>query len=241
MKRACRGSPLAVGLVDVHLELVNGPAAARQARTALHPIVEHVSDEQFSDLRVIVSELVANATSFGPGDEISVSVSLDEDHVIRGRVNDNGDPGAIQVSEGDAVEARGLGLLIVDSLAASWGIDHERGGVWFEVGTPALNGNGAAPTAATPPTPQVQEQIGSELMDLHQRLYGKGAQSAQVLLSEDAVVVFLDGLELQPSEDIEAPFSAAVERVIGRKVVSFASITKLQPNYVCEVFRLAPV
>jgi hypothetical protein len=38
---------------------------------------------------------------------------------------------------------------------------------------------------------------------------------------------------------IETTFRAAVERATGRRVVSFASITKLSPHYVVEVFRLA--
>ena len=39
---------------------------------------------------------------------------------------------------------------------------------------------------------------------------------------------------------IEATFRAAVERGTGRRVVSFASITELDPNYVIETFRLGP-
>src|SRR3712207_6081568 len=78
-------------------------------------------------------------------------------------------------------------------------------------------------------------------------------------MSEDAIVVFLDDLELQPNEEfligrdhgdavvdvraryqqaIETTFRAAVERVTGRRVISFASVTKLDPHYVVEIFRL---
>jgi hypothetical protein len=39
---------------------------------------------------------------------------------------------------------------------------------------------------------------------------------------------------------IETTFRAAVEGTTGRRVVSFASITKLSPNYVVEVFPLGP-
>ena len=37
---------------------------------------------------------------------------------------------------------------------------------------------------------------------------------------------------------IETTFRAAVERITGRRVTSFASVTKLEPNYVVEIFRL---
>ena len=37
---------------------------------------------------------------------------------------------------------------------------------------------------------------------------------------------------------IETTFRAAVERATGRRVVSFASVIKLDPNYSVEIFRL---
>ncbi len=39
---------------------------------------------------------------------------------------------------------------------------------------------------------------------------------------------------------IETTFRAAVERATGRRVVSFVSVTKLDPNYIVEIFPLAP-
>jgi hypothetical protein len=39
---------------------------------------------------------------------------------------------------------------------------------------------------------------------------------------------------------IEMTFRAAVERATSRRIVSFASITKLSPTYAVEVFRLGP-
>jgi uncharacterized protein YbcI len=113
-----------------------------------------------------------------------------------------------------------------------------------------------------PPSPQkLQEQLGDALLEVHLTSYGKTAKRARVLISDDAIIVFLDGLELQPSEEflvdegqaravvdtrgrfeqaIAPTIRAAVERVVGRRVVSFASVTKLDPNYGIEIFRLAP-
>ena len=107
----------------------------------------------------------------------------------------------------------------------------------------------------------VEDQIAKELLRIHEDSYGKSAETVEVLISDDAVVVFMDGLELQRAEEfliesgdpdsvievrgryqraIEATFRAAIERATGRRVNSFASVTKLDPNYICEIFRLEP-
>jgi uncharacterized protein YbcI len=108
---------------------------------------------------------------------------------------------------------------------------------------------------------RLEQSLGAELMHIHEDSYGKGAAEVRVHEVDDAIFVFLDGLELQRVEEfligeghedtvvqtraqfqeaIETTFRAAVERATGRRVTSFASITKLDPNYVCEIFRLAP-
>ena len=108
---------------------------------------------------------------------------------------------------------------------------------------------------------EVGEAILRDLLRIHEETYGKGATSAKTLVSEDLVVVMLDDIELQHNEQflvgageaqavievrgryqqaIETTFRAAVERATGRRVVSFASVTKLDPNYIVEIFRLAP-
>jgi uncharacterized protein YbcI len=108
---------------------------------------------------------------------------------------------------------------------------------------------------------QTTEELGQELLRLHYESYGKGAQESRILMDEDAVVCIMDGLELQRSEEflidaghgdavievrgryqqaIETTFRAAVERHTGRRVTSFASVTRLDPNYIVEIFRLSP-
>lgn len=107
----------------------------------------------------------------------------------------------------------------------------------------------------------VEQDIARQLLRIHEESYGASAATAHALVGEDAVVVFLDGLELQRSEEflvgagegqavidvrgryqqaIETTFRAAVERATGRRVISFVSATKLDPNYVVEIFRLEP-
>jgi len=106
---------------------------------------------------------------------------------------------------------------------------------------------------------QVADALGEELRRIHRESYGAGAESVTSHLMEGAVLVFLDGLELLPSEQfliaqgeasavievrqryqqaIGSIFTAAVERATGRRVTSFFSDTRLDPNYAMEVFRL---
>lgn len=107
----------------------------------------------------------------------------------------------------------------------------------------------------------VEQQLGRELLRIHEESYGKGAAKVTVLTEDDLVVCLLDDLDLLPTEEfliengqaagvvevrgrfqqaIETTFRAAVERATGRRTTSFASVTKLNPNYVVEIFRLAP-
>lgn len=106
---------------------------------------------------------------------------------------------------------------------------------------------------------QAESALGDELMRIHQESYGKGAESARIYIHDDVVFALLDRIELLPNEEflidagqasavtevrgryqqaIETSFRAAVERHTGRRVISFASTTALDPNYVVEIFRL---
>jgi uncharacterized protein YbcI len=110
-----------------------------------------------------------------------------------------------------------------------------------------------------PDTTAVEEQLGKELLRLHRESYGRGAGESRVYLHDDLVVCLLDEIELLPNEQflidngdadgvldvrtryqqaIETTFRAAVERITGRRTVSFVSTTKLDPNYAVEIFRL---
>jgi uncharacterized protein YbcI len=113
--------------------------------------------------------------------------------------------------------------------------------------------------AEVPEQTQLEQQLGEELLRLHEESYGKGASRSRVYIHDDLVVCMLDDIELLPNERflidnghaqavievrsryqqaIETTFGAAVERVTGRRVISFASTTKVDPNYVVEIFRL---
>jgi uncharacterized protein YbcI len=107
--------------------------------------------------------------------------------------------------------------------------------------------------------PEAVDGLAAELLRIHEESYGATAREARVHVLDDAVVCFLDELQLMPNEQflinagrsetvleirsqfqqaIETTFRAAVERATGRTVVSFVSVTKLAPNYAVEIFRL---
>jgi uncharacterized protein YbcI len=104
-------------------------------------------------------------------------------------------------------------------------------------------------------------ELAEELLKIHRETYGKGAQDTRAYLLGDAVVCFLEDLELLPNEEfmlerdmadavvdirqryqeaVGDSFIAAVERATGRRVTSFLSRMSLDPHFVVEIFRLAP-
>jgi uncharacterized protein YbcI len=119
---------------------------------------------------------------------------------------------------------------------------------------------GPAQSRQPPSQEQIRDELAREILRIHEESYGNGAETAKVLVSEDWVVVMLDGLELLPNEKfllengkadtvtqvrtkyqhaIESSFRAAVERATGRTVVGFASATSIEePRFVAEIFKL---
>jgi uncharacterized protein YbcI len=107
---------------------------------------------------------------------------------------------------------------------------------------------------------EMERALGEDLLRIHEDSYGKGAGRTRIHILHDMVICLLDELELMPNEEflieagrgeavvemrsqyqqaIQTTFGAAVERATGRRVISFASVTKLSPNYAVEIFRLA--
>jgi len=107
---------------------------------------------------------------------------------------------------------------------------------------------------------QVDEQIGREILKILEDSYGRGAGSAQAIVTDGWVIVVLDDLELLPNEEflvkkghrdavahvrsqyqhaIQATFRAAIERATGRTVIGFASSNSVEePRFMVEIFKL---
>jgi anti-sigma regulatory factor (Ser/Thr protein kinase) len=115
---------------ELEVELEPRRCASADAREALEPFADSLSDRAYADLRVIVTELVTNGVKYGPGNTIELSVSLDSDGIVRGEVRDGGSGGVRMRAPGPL--GGGLGLVIVEALS-TWGVHPESSHVWFEL------------------------------------------------------------------------------------------------------------
>jgi len=102
--------------------------------------------------------------------------------------------------------------------------------------------------------------ISNAIVRLHREYYGRGATSARTIIQRDYAVCFLNDIYTPVERTlIEAgdhdqvlqtrnafqramteKFTAAVEEVMGRKVVAFLSQVHFDPDLAAEVFVLEP-
>ena len=138
--RACRwGTPAATGASPrgehaLSLRLPGGPEAAAAARRALGRLRSELDAGVMDDLRLLVTELVANSVKHAGEREVALHVVVTAPSVWT-EVTDRG-PGFEPRPRADGQdEGSGWGLVLVDRLAERWGVvrdgDHTR--VWFEL------------------------------------------------------------------------------------------------------------
>ena len=87
------------------------------------------------DLVAVVTELVNNAVTHGPGRPVTVGVIVGED-TLRGEVSDQGNPAAAIPEIKKAAEApatEGRGLYLVEQLTSRWAVFEGSTHVWFEM------------------------------------------------------------------------------------------------------------
>jgi len=113
---------------------------------------------------------------------------------------------------------------------------------------------------ARPTEQQVQDEIAREIERVHEESYGAGADTIEVTVAENLVVVVIDAVLAKNEqtlvhagraesvrttreafqEAIAPTFTAIIERATGRRVNSFASRMVMEPPWSVEVFRLEP-
>jgi anti-sigma regulatory factor (Ser/Thr protein kinase) len=118
-------------------DVPGGPhAGARARRLVNRELSGRLSDEALADVRLLVTELVANGVwhgGAGPGTTLHVSVSGDDD-AVRIEVENPGTDGNPAQRHPDMQGGGGLGLHIVERVASRWGVRREpRIAVWFEL------------------------------------------------------------------------------------------------------------
>lgn len=121
--------------IDLRLpHSVRAPGLARDALSAVRP---HLSPDRFSDLQLLVSELVTNSVRHGRSTgtvRLRVAVT---DEVARVEVEDDGEGFTVPVHRAGPWEESGRGLAIVQTLADRWGVASSRPTkVWFQIGRP---------------------------------------------------------------------------------------------------------
>lgn len=125
--------------------LSSTPEASATARRLVRELARaRLPGPAVQDAVLLTSELVTNAVRHGPGEEIRVHVSVDEEGVVV-VVSDRGrgfDPGAPRIDG----HAGRWGLELVEALATDWGVASRAGGtdVWFEI-EPGGTGASTAP------------------------------------------------------------------------------------------------
>jgi len=120
----------------LRLSIAGGPRAPARARAWLQSATSWVPRELESNLLLLTSELVNNSVAHGKaGDQDVIEIELRAtSRGVRAQVSDSGEgfaPGERLLA---IDEPGGWGLVLVERVADSWGVDHNgRTSVWFEL------------------------------------------------------------------------------------------------------------
>ena len=106
--------------------------APSEARQRLEPLAVQLDEDSFSDVRAVVSELVAISVTHGATRPIYISLTLSEGS-IEGIVYDEG-PGARAIDRARERRGDSLVLRIVEPLVDDWGTNPNRTRIWFRLG-----------------------------------------------------------------------------------------------------------
>jgi anti-sigma regulatory factor (Ser/Thr protein kinase) len=118
------------------LRVAGGPRAPERVRHWLQGAAARLPEEVERNLQLLTCELVNNSVLHGETSEegvIEVELQLSET-TVRAEVSDAGPGFSPHDRERPIDEPGGWGLVLVERLAASWGVEHDdRTRVWFEL------------------------------------------------------------------------------------------------------------
>jgi Histidine kinase-like ATPase domain len=120
----------------VDVVLPGDPGSPRRARRRLEPLREALNETRFGDLRLLVSELVAEAAgAFGGAPSEAISVHAEAD---RGRILVSVQEGSKSFPTSSSVPepaTPGWSLYLVQRVSDDWGLRRAGDGVtvWFEL------------------------------------------------------------------------------------------------------------
>jgi anti-sigma regulatory factor (Ser/Thr protein kinase) len=120
----------------LHMRLKAGPEAAGEGRHALDRLEGAIADDQLSELRLLVTELLTNSVRHGAQGSGWITLEVEiYANGVRVVVKDHG-PGFRPKDPPQPHPDRpgGWGLCLVESLSDRWGVDSgEETAVWFEI------------------------------------------------------------------------------------------------------------
>jgi anti-sigma regulatory factor (Ser/Thr protein kinase) len=123
--------------MPLRLEIPGGMHAPAAARAAITERFEaDLAPARMDELRLLVTELVANSVRHGGVDEggcvfVEIALSADRARVV---VSDDGLQGGATLRTPDLGGGGGFGLYLVDRVALAWGAEQGAGlRVWFEL------------------------------------------------------------------------------------------------------------
>jgi anti-sigma regulatory factor (Ser/Thr protein kinase) len=122
------------------LRTAGGPRAPERVRAWLQQTTEWLPREVESNLVLLTCELVNNSVLHGEaGEQDVIEIELQAtDTGLRAQVTDAGAGFAPTGRQREMDEPGGWGLVLVERLAASWGVEHDdRTRVWFELAAAA--------------------------------------------------------------------------------------------------------
>ena len=124
-------------VTEIDLRLAPNPEVLTTARHALDRLADLLVPEKLEEVRLVVSELVANSilhAGLSPNDRISLSISVSGGSV-HGRVCDPGPGFEVPSEPGPRADlSGGWGLPIVEKISDRWGVDRDNQVcVWFEI------------------------------------------------------------------------------------------------------------
>ena len=118
----------------LRLQLAGGSDAAATARRALEPLRRSLAERDLETVRLLVTELVTNSVRHAHASRIDLLLRLLESRV-RVEVSDPGTGFDGRPRGRGHDDEGGWGLLLVDALADSWGVNSSNGStrVWLEL------------------------------------------------------------------------------------------------------------
>ena len=121
---------------EVELRLPPEPISASLARAAVAAVGSRLPEAVASDIELLATEIVSNAVrhaNLDPSEEIILRIVADG--YVRVEVTDPGPPFEPELHSLEPGPS-GWGLFLVETIAASWGVEAEGIGkkVWFELG-----------------------------------------------------------------------------------------------------------